>query len=114
MATLGSNNAPVSSAEFFVFLGPEHAAGIAEAGHTREDVQHFLFERARLPMARFRRAFEIAQYAPWEEALGDEDLKPIARGPERFHILVTGGAGKHSCVVPSWGMTSSITLPLEA
>ena len=114
MTTLGSNNAPVSSAEFFVFLGPEHAAGIAEAGHTREDVQRFLFERARLPMARFRRAFEIAQYAPWEEALGDEDLKPIARGPERFHILVTGGAGKHSCVVPSWGMTSSVTLPLEA
>jgi hypothetical protein len=27
---------------------------------------------------------------------------------------VTGGAGKHSCVIPSWGMTRSVTLALEA
>ena len=112
MATLGSNNAPVSSAEWFVFLGPEHAHGIADAGYAREDVQQFLFEHARLPMGRFRRAFEIAQYAEWEEALGDDDPKPIARDPDKFRILVTGGAGKHSCVVPSWGMTASATLPL--
>lgn len=112
MTTLGSNNAPVSSAEWFVFFGPEHAHGIADAGYSREDVQQFLFERARLPMGRFRRAFEIAQYADWEEALGDDEEKPIARDPDRFRILVTGGAGKHSCVVPSWGMTASATLPL--
>ncbi len=114
MTTLGSNNAPVSSAEWFVFLGPEHAVLIADAGHSREAVQQFFFEHARLPMGRFRRAFEIAQYADWEEALGDDDPKPIARGADRFRVLVTGGAGKHSCVVPSWGMTSSVTLPLEA
>lgn len=112
MTTLGSNNAPVSSAEWFVFLGPEHARHLADAGYSREEVQRFLFENARLPMARFRRAFEIAQYADWEEALGDDDEKPIARDPDRFRILVTGGAGKHSCVVPSWGMTASVTLPL--
>ena len=35
MATLGSNNAPVSFAEFFVVLGPEHAATIAGAGWSR-------------------------------------------------------------------------------
>lgn len=112
MATLGSNNAPVSSAEWFVFFGPEHAQGIADAGYSREDVQQFLFERARLPMHRFRRTFEITQYADWEEALGDDEEKPLARDPDRFRILVTGGAGKHSCVVPSWGMTASATLPL--
>lgn len=114
MATLGSNNAPVSSAEWFVFLGPEHAAQIAAAGYTREDVQRFFFEHARLPMRRFRQAFEIAQYAEWEEALSDDAEKPIARDADRFRVLVTGGAGKHSCVVPSWGMTTSVTLPLEA
>ena len=27
--------------------------------------------------------------------------------------IVTGGAGKHSCIVPSWGMTTSVTLPVE-
>jgi len=54
MATPGSNNAPVSSAELFVVLGPEHAATIAAAGWTRRDVQTYLYERARLPAAVFQ------------------------------------------------------------
>ncbi len=113
MTTLGSNNAPVSSAEWFVILGPEHAASIAAAGFSRRDVQGFLYEKARLPMARFRRAFEITQFAAWEHALADDDLKPIMRHPDLVRVLVAGGAGKHSCVIPSWGMTASVTLPLE-
>ena len=32
MATLGVNNAPISEGEYFVVLGPEHAATIAAAG----------------------------------------------------------------------------------
>lgn len=113
MATLGSNNAPVSGAEWLVLLGPEHAAAFAAAGFSRRDVQVFLFEQARLPMARFRRAFEVTQYAAWEHALADDALKPIVRDPDLIHVMVVGGAGKHSCVVPSWGMTKSVTLPLE-
>lgn len=113
MATLGSNNAPVSSAEWFVFLGPEHAANVADAGWSRRDVQVFLYEKARLPASRFRRAFEITQYAAWEHELADTDPKPIVRDPNLIRVLVSGGAGKHSCVVPSWGMTASATLPLE-
>ena len=112
MATLGSNNAPVSSAEWFVFLGPEHAGTIADAGWSRRDVQTFLYEKARLPAAHYRRAFVVTQYAPWEHALADDELKPIMRDPDLIRVLVTGGAGKHSCVVPSWGMTASATLPL--
>jgi hypothetical protein len=113
MATLGSNNAPVSSAEMFVFLGPEHAAQIAGDGWSRRDVQVFLYERARLPMASFRRAFGITQFAAWEHGLDDCEMKSIVRDPDLIRVLVVGGAGKHSCVVPSWGMTKSVTLPLE-
>jgi len=112
MTTLGSNNAPVSGAEWFVFLGPEHAASVAAGGFSRRDVQVFLYEKARLPAARFRRAFDVTQYAAWEHALADEDLKPIVRDPDLIRVMVAGGAGKHSCVVPSWGMTASVTRPL--
>lgn len=114
MATLGSNNAPVSSAEWFVFLGPEHAAAFADDGWSRQDVQVFLHERASLPMAAYRRAFKVTQYADWERELPDEAMKPIARNSDLIRVMVTGGAGKHSCVVPSWGMTASVTLPLGA
>jgi hypothetical protein len=113
MATLGSNNAPVSSAEFFVVLGPEHAATIARAGWTRRDVQTYLYERARLPKYVFDEAFDVTQYRPWHAALAGDDLMPITDHPDNFRVLVTGGAGKHSCVIPSWGMTRSVTLPLE-
>ena len=112
VATLGSNNAPVSSAEFFVVLGPEHAATIAAAGWDRRDVQGYLFERARLPARLLRRSFRVTQWRPWIHALRDDDLMPLTDHPENFRVLVAGGPGKHSCVIPSWGMTKSVTLPL--
>lgn len=113
MATLGSNNAPVSSAEFFIVLGPEHAATIASAGWSRRDVQSYLFERARLTAGEFRRAFDVVQYRPWINALRDDEAMPITDHPDQIRVLVSGGAGKHSCVIPSWGMTKSVTLPIE-
>jgi hypothetical protein len=113
MATLGSNNAPVSSAEFFVVLGPEHAATIAGSGWARRDVQFYLYERARLPAGVFRGAFDVTQYRPWLHALRDEDAMPITDHPDQIRVLVAGGPGKHSCLVPSWGMTKSVTLPVE-
>ncbi len=113
MATLGCNNAPISSAEYFVVLGPEHAATMASRGWARSDVQSYLYERARLPAGVFRDAFDVVQYRPWLQALDDEDLMPITDHPDNLRILVAGGPGKHSCVIPSWGMTKSVTLPLE-
>ena len=113
MATLGCNNAPISSAEFFVVLGPEHAATLAGSGWTRRDVQSYLFERARISAGEFRRAFEGAVRRPWFEALRDADPMPITDHPDNIRVLVAGGPGKHSCVIPSWGMTRSVTLPLE-
>jgi hypothetical protein len=38
---------------------------------------------------------------------------PVTEHPDNYRVLVTGGAGKHSCVIPSWGMTRSVTLALE-
>ncbi|MEM7413522.1 MAG: hypothetical protein AAF430_25040 [Myxococcota bacterium] len=114
MATLGSNNAPVSSAEFFVVLGPEHAATIAGAGWSRRDVQSYLYERARLPAPVLRGAFDVVQHRPWHQALPADAPLPITDHPDNLRVLVAGGAGKHSCVIPSWGMTRSVTLPVEA
>ncbi len=113
MATLGSNNAPVASAEFFVVLGPEHAATCAAAGWTRRDVQSYLYERARRRAAELRGAFQVRKLRPWQEALPDDASCPITEHPDNLRVLVAGGAGKHSCVIPSWGMTRSVTLPIE-
>jgi hypothetical protein len=34
--------------------------------------------------------------------------------PDNIRVLVVGGPGKHSSIIPSWGMTRSVTVPVEA
>jgi hypothetical protein len=113
MATLGVNNAPISEAEWFVVLCPEHAFTIAAAGWSREDVQAYLFQKARLPRSVLRGAFEVVRWDPWMLAVDDPDaLLPMTAQADNIRVLVAGGAGKHSCIIPSWGVTRSATVPI--
>ena len=114
MTSLGSNNAPVSSGEFFVMLCPEHAAACAAAGWTRSHAASYLYERARMRAGDLRDAFALRAWAPWQEAVGDDDPMPITEHPGNIRIVVVGGPGKHSSVIPSWGMTRSATVAVEA
>jgi hypothetical protein len=114
MTTLGTNNAPISQGEFFVVLCPEHAATIARAGWSRADVSGYLFQMARLPAGVFHDAFDSRAWAPWMHAVHDPgELLPMTGEPDNLRVLVAGGAGKHSCVVPSWGMTRSVTVAVD-
>lgn len=111
-ATLGSNHGPIPEAEYFVCLGPEHAQTIAQAGWSRMDVSRYLFEKVRLPASVLRAHFDSQLWRPWASALSDGDLQPMVEAPENFCVLVVGGAGKHSCLIPSWGVTKSVTEPV--
>ena len=113
MTSLGQNNACIAHGEYFVLLGPEHAATIAAAGWNRRDVSTYLYERARLPAGVFRESFESRAWLPWMDAVPDDQLLPMTGHPGKIRVMVVGGPGKHSCVVPSWGMTTSVTLPVE-
>ena len=113
MTSLGMNNAPISQGEFFLVLGPEHAASIAQRGMTRADIASYLFDRARMPAHVFRRHFEELAWDQWMKTVDDDHRLPMTGSPDNIQILVAGGPGKHSLLVPSWGMTKSVTLPLE-
>ena len=113
MSTLAVNNAPISQGEYFIVLGPEHAASLAQRAMSRRDVQSYLFDHARLPAGLFRRHFEELAWAQWMKEVDDEHLLPMTAEADNIRVLVAGGPGKHSLVVPSWGMTRSVTLPLE-
>ncbi|HET6873930.1 MAG TPA: hypothetical protein VFH70_04085 [Acidimicrobiales bacterium] len=115
MTTLGCNNAPMVDAEFFVVLSPEHAHQAAAEGWTREDVQLFLYHHARSRAGVKRRHFPTWGYdAPWLKQIDDpEAMVPMTSRPDNIHIMVAGGPGKHSCVIPAWGsMSRSITIPV--
>ena len=113
MTSLGQNNAPISQGEYFIVLGPEHAQSIARTGMTRRDVQSYLFDRARMPASLFRHHFQELAWAQWMKTVDDDHLLPMTGDADNIRVLVAGGPGKHSLVVPSWGMTASVTLPVE-
>ncbi len=38
---------------------------------------------------------------------------PVGGHPDNIRVFVAGGPGKHSLVIPSWGMTKSATVAVE-
>jgi len=113
MATTAQNNACISQGEYLVALCPEHAATCAEAGWSRHDVASYLFQKARLPAAELKEAFSLRAWPPWMNSLNDDELAPMTGDQKNIRILVVGGPGKHSSVVPSWGMTRSVTVAVD-
>lgn len=117
MAEAGCNNLYLEDSDPYLFLGPEHAHHIAADGFSRREVQAYLFEHARVPLARIgagqqetlrKRHRMLANYR--ELGLDDPNLPaiPLFAGPEDLNIVVVGGAGKHSSWVPSFGLIRSI------
>ena len=113
MTSTGQNNACISQGEYFVALCPEHAMLCADHGWSRADVSAFLWEHAQMPVAELRAAFDLLAWAEWMRALPDDAMAPMTETADNIKVFVAGGAGKHSCVMPSWGMTRSVTVPVE-
>jgi hypothetical protein len=115
MATAGNNNLYVGGDHFVVF-GPEHAQAVANSGYTREDVQHYLYEHARVPVERIsaQKLDELTSWGGYADQLDEWGGRiPLARGPELLRILVAGGAGKHSSWIPTFAVGYSQTACIE-
>jgi hypothetical protein len=97
--------------ELMLVLGPEHAASIAASGWSRRHVREYLFS------AVARRRDELAlggmylmrDWAPALNMLPADALVPMVQRADDILVLVAGGAGKHSAVLPSFGATVSVT-----
>lgn len=116
MATLGSNNVYLRG-QMLVVLSPEHAAVIARDGYDRRRVQEALFATAKVDvrgvspgnLERFRLSCpRVFDHLP------ANGLVPILDRPEDLLLLVSGGPGKHSIVVPTFGSTEAVTVDVEA
>jgi hypothetical protein len=114
-ATTGSNNVYLGGSPV-VILGPEHAATIAGSGWSKADFKRRLWERARVRLDRFS-AENLARFsiiAP-ERFVGrppDAEV-PWCVSPDDLVVIVAGGPGKHSSVIPSFGATRSVTVAVE-
>jgi hypothetical protein len=113
MATVGSNTGWVlRDSNFVVALGPEHAATIGRDGLTRADVQRVLYETARLPLRECRRGgmWGMHDWPRWMQAIADPEARlPMVERPEAIFVLVTGGPGKHSSIVPNFSIGQAVS-----
>lgn len=86
-----------------VLLGPDHARLLSSAGLSRRDLQEWLFEHARVPASAFADGMIEAISARRPALRSGADLErgiPIADDPASIVILVAGGSGSHSVLMP--------------
>ncbi len=97
MTNMATNNAVLRNGSVVVVLNPEHAFILSGAGLSREDVAARLFELAHHPRAELERlASAFAGRA------GDGELVGCFESPAQILILMAGGSGLYSMVMPSW------------
>jgi hypothetical protein len=96
IANPGSNNSHLGgTAAILVMLNPDHAHVLANNGYTREKIQAVLSERAVTPR-------EILMRINPKMLRGDEEMIPAVRDPKNIHVMVAGGSGLYTMVMPSW------------
>ena len=95
VANPATNNAMLSSGTATVVLNPEHAGILHRAGLSREDIAAEICERCQHPNA------ELHQLSPGF-APSQAGVRKAFRSPEQLLILMAGGSGLYSMVMPSW------------
>ncbi|PYM48859.1 MAG: hypothetical protein DME16_10420 [Candidatus Rokuibacteriota bacterium] len=110
-ATTGSNNIYLGG-EPLIALGPEHAATVASTGWKKDDFRRAVWDAAAVPRGRFT-SENLARFeAIYPEGFADRTsaaVLRISRDWRDIMVIVTGGAGKHSAFIPTFGATRSVT-----
>lgn len=97
LANVTTNNAVLRGGAAVVILNPDHAAALAHHGYTRKKIQAELRERA----SHSRET--LAHYVPAIANRDNRDDRVYAfRDADDILVVVAGGSGLYSAVMPSW------------
>jgi hypothetical protein len=98
MAIMAKGNPYQKNVECSVGLGPEHVAILNKDGMSRADFQQYIYERARIPYRTWangeRVNFDLVP--KWTRYADGDATIPMTSSPEKIHVYVVGGPGKHS------------------
>ena len=115
--SLGSNVGwYFGQAQLLVVLGPEHARTIAGDGLGRRDVQQYVFENARQPLGHMKLGgmWGMHDWPAWMNAVTDPHARlPRVPSPDDVFVVVAGGSGKHSSVVPNCTFSRAVSRPIR-
>jgi hypothetical protein len=95
IANAATNNAILTGGTATIVLNPEHAQALNKAGLTRQDIAEEIHRRSTMAEA------AINKLAPGF-ARKDSGNRDAFKGPEQLLILMSGGSGLYSMVMPSW------------
>jgi len=111
---VGNRNTNGESEPLIIFV-PHHAKMLANDGYTKQDVQRFIWERARLKFYDIPSGFREAFSSKWKKYYFDvsEDYGvPVSDRPEDISIVVMGGRGAHSLAISTLLGSRSVTTPI--
>jgi len=97
IANAATNNATLTSGSATVVLNPDHANLLSGAGLSRADIAGELHQRCRISHQELQRL--VPAFAGSADAEGD---RYAFTGPEQLLVLMAGGSGLYSMVMPSW------------
>lgn len=104
-------NGKDQTGEFVVLFAPEHAQTIANEGWSKDDVRRYLFEHARIPTEFMHKTgmWQMHDAPRWMQLDRPGWAVPVVATPESYQVIVAGGAGKHSSVIPTHGSATLST-----
>jgi hypothetical protein len=104
LANPATNNAILTSGTATVVLNPEHATVLHTAGLTRQDIAREIHERCSMDAA------QVSRLAPGFAGKNPQKRQAFT-GPEQILILMSGGSGLYSMVMPSWCAGAHVNSP---
>ncbi|MGI9322011.1 MAG: hypothetical protein ACR2PJ_00375 [Pseudomonadales bacterium] len=99
LANAATNNAILTGGAGIVVLNPDHAQIYAAAGWSRQDLQAALHERCHLA------ADKLVEMSPGfapKKGKSKQERWSAFSSPEQILVLVAGGGGLYSMVMPTW------------
>ena len=98
-------------------VGAELVRGARVFDRLKEQDTERLVQGARLPLRTLKLGgmWGTQDWPRWMHAVTDDDaLLPQVPSPEDVMVIVAGGPGKHSAVVPNCTFSRAVTRPIQA
>lgn len=97
------------SGEPVIIIPPEWVGRLRAEGWTKQRVREHLWEKARVPIDRL--AYGLAGRVAAEAAR--DGWLCVSHRPDDITLLVAGGPGTKATLMPMWGNTRSVTVPVR-
>ncbi len=112
LANMATNNAILTGGSAVVVLNPEHAQILSGQNMNRTQITRRLWELTHQPVARLQRYG--GQFSAWLD--GDASTLtqyPVFPQPENILVMMAGGSGLYSMVMPSWSAGAHRNSPVS-